>query len=87
MMVFLRVIRGFIGFLFVLQIFGVVIILTWLQQPNAVTGYVFGQLLFRVVVLLLFGGLFFGLRSVINRLHSKKHGVPHPVLAERRWAL
>lgn len=83
----LRVMRGIVGFFVVLQIFGVVIILTWLQQPNLPTGYVLGQFIFRIVVLLMFGGLFFGLRSIINRLHTKKHGVPHPTLAEKRWAL
>ena len=84
---FLRIVRGFFGFLIVLQIFGLVPVLTWLQQPSAVTGSMYGQLLVKVIFLLLFGGLFFGLRSVINRLHLKKHGVPHPTLAEKRWAL
>ena len=87
MFAFLRVIRGFVGLLVVLLVFGLVPVLTWLQQPSAVTGYMYGQLFVKIVFLLLFGGLFFGLRSIINRLHLKMRGVPHPVLAEKRWAL
>lgn len=54
----LRVIRGFVGSLVVLLLFGLVPVLTWLQQPSAVTGYMYAQLLVKVIFLLLFGGLF-----------------------------
>jgi hypothetical protein len=34
----------------------------------------------QVIALFVFGILFFALRGFINRLHLKKHGVPHPSL-------
>ena len=71
----LRVVRGFIGLLWVLQSFGLVIALLWQQMSIA-----------GLVAYLLSGAAFFGLRSVINRLHLKKHGVRHPALAENPWA-
>lgn len=83
----LRLIRGFCGFLFAMQIFGLLPVLTWLQQPDAITGGMWALVTIKVLALALFGWLFFGLRSIINRLHTKKHGVPHPVLAEKKWAL
>lgn len=83
----LRFIRGFCGLLFGMQIVGLLPVLTWLQQPDAVTGGMWAQVFIKVLALGLFGWLFFGLRSIINRLHTKKHGVPHPALAEKKWAL
>ena len=76
-----RVVRGLIGFLMLMQLFGLVISLLWLP------GYGIGSFLYRVALLVISGGLFFGLRHIINRLYLNKHGVPHPTLAEQRWAL
>jgi len=87
MFLLLRLIRGFCGFVYVMQFFGLYPVLTWLQQPDAVTGGMWAQALIKVLTLVLFGWLFFWLRSVINSLHTKKHGVPHPALAEKKWAL
>lgn len=84
---FLRLIRGLCGLQFVLQIVGLLPVLTWLQQPDAVTGGMWAQVLIKAITLALFGWLFFWLRGVINRLHTRKHGVPHPALAEKKWAL
>lgn len=83
----LRFIRGFCGFLFALQIIGLLPVLTWLQQPDAITGGMWAQVLIKAIALVLFGWLFFWLRGVINRLHTKKHGAPHPALTEKKWAL
>lgn len=83
----LRLIRGICGFVFAIQITGLLPILTWLQQPDAVTGGLWAQVLIKVLALALFGWLFFWLRNIINRLHTKKHGVAHPALAEKKWAL
>jgi len=41
----------------------------------------------KLAVLVVSGGLFFGLRKLINRLHEKKHGEPHPALAKKAFAL
>ena len=83
----LRFIRGFCGVLFVMQIAGLLPVLTWLQQPDAVTDGIWVQVIIKVLALALFGSLFFGLRSIINRLHTMKYGVPHPALAENKWSL
>ncbi len=87
MMGLLRVVRGFVGFLLLMQIFGLVISLLWIQHPAAAHGHGLASVLSRFAFLLFSGGLFFGLRTVINRLHLKKHGVPHPALADKPWAL
>jgi hypothetical protein len=84
----LRVIRGLIGLLIVLQPFGLVINLLWLlPNPGADNGYEIASLLYRLALLAVSVGLFLGLRRIINRLYLKKHGVPHPTLAQRRWVL
>ncbi|PPC80809.1 MAG: hypothetical protein CTY38_10295 [Methylotenera sp.] len=83
----LRLIRGLCGFLFVMQIVGLLPLLTWLQQPDAVTGEMWAQVIIKVLAFGLFGWLFFVLRSIINRLYKKEHGVPHPILAEKKWVL
>ncbi|KZY36774.1 hypothetical protein A3754_01230 [Alcanivorax sp. HI0083] len=86
----LRVIRGFCGFVFALQALHVVQSIVWLLS-NGTSGVDIGKfmalLLIKVIVLAISGALFFGLRWLINRLHSKMKGCPHPSLAEKRWAL
>lgn len=66
----LRLIRGFCGFLFAMQIIGLIPVLSWLQQPNAVTGGMLVTFLIKLLALAFFGWLFFWLRSSINRLHT-----------------
>ncbi len=83
----LRFIRGVCGFIFALQIFGLLPMYTWLLQPDAITGHMLALAFCKVIVLVVFGGLFFALRIIINRLHAKKHGVPHPALAKTTWAV
>jgi hypothetical protein len=43
-------------------------------------------LVLKLILLLIFGGLFFGLRLFINKLHTKLQGSPHPALATK-WSL
>lgn len=83
----LRLARGFCGLLFGMQVIGLLPVLTWVQQPDAVTGGLWAQVSIKVLTMALFGWLFFALRGLINRLHTKKHGVPHPALADKEWAL
>lgn len=83
---FLRFIRGFCGFLFAMQIIGLFPVLTWLQQPDAVTGNMLALVFIKVVALVIFGALFFWLRNLINRLYTRKHGTQHPALI-KQWAL
>jgi hypothetical protein len=77
-----------IGLLIVLQLFGLVIHLLWLlPHPGAAPGSGMGLLLYRLALLLVSVGWFVWLRHIIHRLHLKQHGVPHPTLAHRPWAL
>ena len=86
----LRIIRGVCGFIFALQIFQVIEAVAWLFKPEAAgvdMGKFFALMLFKVTFLVVSGLLFFWLRGVINKLHMKKSGRPHPALAEKKWAL
>lgn len=87
MFVLLRVVRGVIGVLFVFQIFGMLPVLTWFQNPEAIGGHHIVQLVIKILAAAIFGALFFGMRSFINWLHQKKHGTPHPALAVKKLAL
>ena len=84
---FLRLIRGICGLLFGMQIVGLLPVLTWLQNLGAVTGNIWAQVFFKILAMLLFGWLFFWLRNSINQQHTKKYGVPHPILADKKWVL
>lgn len=86
----LRFIRGICGFMFALQVIHVLEAFAWLAKPEVIgvdMGKFFVLLLFKVVFLTIAGFLFFWLRGLINRLHMKKNGTPHPALAEKKWAL
>lgn len=83
----LRIIRGLCGFIFVLQIMQLLPVITWAAQPQAVTGNMLAILALKIIALIFFGGLFFGLRQLINYLHIQRHGVPHPTLATKKWVL
>jgi len=82
----LRFIRGFCGFLFAMQIVDLFPVLTWLKQPDAVTGNMLALVFIKVVAMAIFGAMFFWLRNLINRLFTKRHGIPHPALV-KQWAL
>lgn len=83
----LRAIRCVIGVLFVFQLVGMLPVLTWLQNPEAIGGHHVVQLVIKILAAVIFGALFFGMRSFINWLHQKKHGTPHPALAVKKFAL
>jgi len=83
---FLRFVRGVCGFLFGMQIVGLLPVLTWLQQPDAITGKMLALVFFKVFFLVVFGALFFWLRNVINRLYATEYGIPHPALV-KQWAV
>ena len=83
----LRIIRAIAGLLFCLQIIGLLPVITWLQDVSAVDGKMLAFLGFKVFLALFFGAIFFGMRSLINWLHIKKDGAPHPALASKKFAL
>ena len=83
----LRVVRGVIGVLFVFLLFGMLPLLTWFQNPGAIGGHHVVQLIIKILAAAIFGALFFGMRSLINWLHQRKRGTPHPALAVKKLAL
>jgi len=86
----LRVIRGICGFVFALQVLQIITAVAWLAKPEAASidmGKFFALLLIKGIILAVTGFLFFWLRGQINRLYARKHGMPHPALAEKKWAL
>ncbi len=86
----LRIIRGICGFVFALQIIHVIGAVALLAKPEAAgmdIGGFFAILLIKIVALGVSGFMFFWLRGIINRLHTRKHGTPHPALAEKKLAL
>lgn len=83
----LRFIRGFCGFVFGLQLLGLLPAISWLQQPNAITGSMWAVVILKLMALALFGFLFFALRRLINYVHTGKYGNPHPALGDKKWAL
>ena len=84
----LRVIRGICGFLFAIQIVHLIeAIPLLLKSEGGSLGAGLALALIKVIALVVFGFLFFWLRGFINRLHLKKHGVMHPALAGKKWAL
>lgn len=86
----LRIIRGFCGLVFALQLIYIIEAVLWLFAPEAVgvdMGKFFALLLLKAIYLAVAGFLFFWLRGLVNRLYTKKHGIPHPALAVKQWAL
>ena len=70
----LRIVRAVCGLIAALQIFGLLPVLGWLQNLGAVTGDMWAVVVAKLLLLFVFGGIFFGLRSIINRSYLKAHG-------------
>jgi len=85
----LRLIRVLCGFLFGWLVLGLLngLVLYRLIHHDADSDLMVEFFLIKAIFIALFGGLFFWLRGVINRLHIKKHGTPHPALAKNKWNL
>lgn len=73
---FIRFIHGVFGIFFLLQLFGLAVSLIFLNRSSEYNGIVFFMM--RILALLVSGGIFFWLRTIINRLHVTRFGVPHP---------
>ncbi len=86
MFALLRFVRGIFGLIAGMQVLGLLPIFSWLQDPGAVTGNMMAIVLIKLLFMGLAFGTFFGSRVLINKLHLKRHGIPHPAL-EKKWAL
>lgn len=82
----LRLIRGFIGLIFVIQSSSL-IMLSFQLPLHPIASSSGAKLLFGIVLTIVFGVIFFGLRWLINFLHLKIYGVSHPVFIKNNWAL
>lgn len=86
MYIALRIIRGIVGFIAAWQIVGLLPVIGWLSNLGATTGGMWAIAFVKAIILIVFGAAFFGLRLLINRLHTKQHGNSHPVMTGR-WSL
>ena len=86
MYLLLRIIRGIVGAIAGWQVIGLLPVAGWVQNLGAVTSAMWAIFVLKLVLLLVFGGLFFALRLLINRLHVRFQGSPHPALV-KRWSL
>jgi hypothetical protein len=84
--ILLRIIRALFGFIAAGQLLGLLPVIGWLSNLSATNGGMWVIVVVKVFILLVFGGTFFWLRTLINKLHTKKHGMPHPTL-HTRWTL
>lgn len=84
----LRLVRGFAGFIGGWQLVGLLPVFSWVANynPDADFGGMAVITLMKLLVALICFGVFFGLRSVINKLYFKRHGVQHPALI-KKWGL
>ncbi len=76
----LRLFRGVVGFMFGWQIILLFPILTWFSNPSAITGNMITMILIKIVIIVVTGLVFFGLRKYIHWLHKLWYGMPHPAL-------
>ncbi|MCU7863654.1 MAG: hypothetical protein KZQ92_06720 [Candidatus Thiodiazotropha sp. (ex Lucinoma borealis)] len=82
----LRIARGFFGFIFALQVVGLLPVLSLLPNPSEITGELLAVMFVKFIVLVISGLIFFYGRTGINALHKKLKGEPHPSLA-KKWSL
>jgi len=82
-----RWIRAFVGFFFWLQILGMLPVLTWIFSPTDISGEMIGMLFMKIATASIFWAVFYGLRILINDLHYRRYGSPHPILSRKKWAL
>lgn len=83
----LRIVRAIAGLGFFFQLIGLFPALTWLQDTSAVDSKMVAFMGIKILLALVFGAIFFGMRLLINWLHIKKDGEPHPALANKSFAL
>jgi apolipoprotein N-acyltransferase len=81
----LRTLRALAGVFFVWQLIGLLPVLTWLQNPSAVTAGMWAAVIAKLVMAAIGIGAFVGLKKLINFLHVKNHGVPHPAFQGKNY--
>ncbi|MBU4288784.1 MAG: hypothetical protein KKI12_11525 [Proteobacteria bacterium] len=79
---FLRLFRGIVGFIFGWQVIGLFPVATWVSNPSAITGNMVAMVVLKVVIMVIAGAIFFGVRKYIHWLHKRWYGIPHPALSK-----
>lgn len=83
MSITLRIFRAIAGFIFVLQIIGIIPAFT---NPESVDGHILALVFIKVVIGGICAAVFFGLRGPINSLYQKKNRTGQPAL-KTNWSL
>lgn len=76
----LRFIRAIAGIVFGWQLLGILPLLSWIGNIQAITSQMQSVAFLKLTLLITSAIIFFPLRGVINRMHIKEHGVPHPAM-------
>lgn len=79
-MIVLRIFRALLGLVAVLQLIGLVPVITWLARPEAVTGAMLAMLTFKAVVAVLAIGGYAFLQGYINGRYARTTGRSVPLL-------
>jgi|GEM_PF-6445653 len=79
----LRAVRGVLGIICLWQLIGIVPVITWLADPATVTPDMIARAAVKVFTAGLFGFGFFAIRKLINILHLRWNGRPHPAMAKK----
>lgn len=88
MIVLLRVIRAYVGLVFLYQIISFIPPALALLLKTSTPGDGFWMIfVFKLLFIAFCGWLFVWLKDKIHGLNFKKHGVPHPALLKSKWAL
>lgn len=81
----LRLTRLLCGFILAFQLFGMLPILTWAMNPEAINGEALVTLQIKVVVAIVVAGIALVLRRLINWLNKSRTG-SHDLLIPRAWS-
>ena len=66
--------------MFIWQVLGLIPVFSWLSNPGAITGNMMVVVAIKLVAMVVTGCIFLYGRRVINSMHTKSKGEPHPSL-------
>lgn len=82
----LRIARTLAGLLFGFQLLALIPLLGYVATPQASMAALAAVFAVKLALVAVLAGVFFGLRILINWVHVKTSGVPHPAMA-KVWSL
>jgi bacteriorhodopsin len=91
MFILLRIIRSLFGVIFASKILQALVelwkIIDRSGEADIDPGKYIAFLLLDVIIIAVSGFIFSWLRKIINQLHEKRFGEPHPKLCDKKWNL